>query len=85
MLFLTGEPSGSFKVIFLFIFLGERKGEDGRSFLCACLQVHQCSAEGTECWGNMLVSCLKRKSIFQVKGQQEFLTAEPSLQPLVPL
>lgn len=33
----------------------------------------------------MLVSCLKRKQTFLVKGQQEFLTAEPSLQPLVPL
>lgn len=32
----------------------------------------------------MLGSCLKRKQIFLVKGQQEFLTAEPSLQPLVP-
>lgn len=30
MLFLTGEPSGSFKVIFLFIFLGEPKGGSGR-------------------------------------------------------
>lgn len=33
----------------------------------------------------MLVSCLKRKQTFLVKGQQEFLTAEPSLQPLIPL